>query len=146
MIIGQIQDGIVLDHITAGRGMQIYNILRLGALDCTVAMIKNAESKKMGQKDIIKIGRVIDLDFTILGYIDPGITVNIIKGGQIVKREHLSLPEKITGVIKCSNPRCITSTEQELTHEFYLANAEKKTYRCIYCDTDARVPNDSKLK
>lgn len=146
MIIGNITDGIVLDHITAGRGMSIYNILHLGELDCTVAMIKNAESHKMGQKDIIKIGRVIDLDFNILGYIDPGITVNIIKDGKIVKREQLTLPEKITGVIKCANPRCITSTEQEIVHEFYLANAEKKTYRCKYCDTDAPVRNDLKLK
>jgi len=146
MIIGQIQDGIVLDHITAGRGMQIYNILGLGALDCTVAMIKNADSVKMGKKDIIKIGRVIDLDFTILGYIDPGITVNVIRGGQLVKREKLTLPEKITGVIRCANPRCITSTEQELVHQFYLASGQRKTYRCVYCDTEAKVPADSKLK
>lgn len=146
MIIGQINDGIVLDHITAGKGMQIYNILGLGALDCTVAMIKNADSRKMGLKDIIKIGRVIDLDFDILGYIDPGITVNIIKGGQIVKREHLRLPEKIYGVIKCSNPRCITSTEQELRHEFYLASTDTKTYRCVYCDCEARTATDIKLK
>ena len=135
MIIGQIQDGIVLDHITAGRGMEIYNILGLGKLDCTVAMIENAESAKMGKKDIIKIGQVIELDFTVLGYIDPGITVNIIENGKIAKREHLTLPEKITKVIKCSNPRCITSTEQELEHEFYLANREKRIYRCVYCDT-----------
>lgn len=146
MIIGQIQDGIVLDHITAGRGMQIYNILGLGALDCTVAMIKNADSVKMGKKDIIKIGRVIDLDFAILGYIDPGITVNVIRGGQLVKREKLTLPEKITGVIRCANPRCITSTEQELVHQFYLASGQRKTYRCVYCDTEAKVPAEGKLK
>ncbi len=146
MIIGQIQDGIVLDHITAGRGMQIYNILGLGSLDCTVAMIKNADSGKMGKKDIIKIGRVIDLDFAILGYIDPGITVNVIRGGQLAKREKLTLPEKITGVIRCANPRCITSTEQELEHQFYLASGQRKTYRCVYCDTEAKVTADSKLK
>ena len=137
MIIGQIKDGIVLDHITAGRGMEIYNILGLGKLDCTVAMIKNAESEKKGKKDIIKIGQVIDLDFDVLGYIDPGITVNIIRNGVLVKRAHLSLPERITGIIKCKNPRCITSTEQELLQEFRLVNPEKKIYRCVYCDSTA---------
>ena len=137
MIIGQIKDGIVLDHITAGRGMEIYNILGLGKLDCTVAMIKNAESEKKGKKDIIKIGQVIDLDFDVLGYIDPGITVNIIRDGALVKRAHLSLPESITGIIKCKNPRCITSTEQELLQEFRLVNPEKKIYRCVYCDSTA---------
>ena len=137
MIIGQIKDGIVLDHITAGRGMEIYNILGLGRLDCTVAMIKNAESEKKGKKDIIKIGQVIDLDFDVLGYIDPGITVNIIRDGALVKRAHLSLPERITGIIKCKNPRCFTSTEQELLQEFRLVNPEKKIYRCVYCDSTA---------
>ena len=137
MIIGQIKDGIVLDHITAGRAMEIYNILGLGKLDCTVAMIKNAESSKKGTKDIIKIGQVIDLDFDVLGYIDPGITVNVIKDGLLVKRFYLSLPEKVTGIIKCKNPRCISSVEQELVHEFRLVNPEKKVYRCIYCDSTA---------
>lgn len=137
MIIGQIKDGIVLDHITAGRGMEIYNILGLGKLDCTVAMIKNADSEKKGRKDIIKIGQVIDLDFDVLGYIDPGITVNIIRGGELAKRVYLTLPEKVTGIIRCKNPRCITSTEQELQHEFRLVNPEKKIYRCIYCDSTA---------
>ena len=137
MIIGQIKDGIVLDHITAGRAMEIYNILGLGKLDCTVAMIRNAESNKKGSKDIIKIGKVIDLDFTVLGYIDPGITVNIIKDGELAKRQHLSLPEKVTGIIKCKNPRCISSVEQELVHEFRLVNPESKVYRCIYCDSTA---------
>jgi len=143
MIIGQIKDGIVLDHITAGRAMEIYNILGLGKLDCTVAMIRNAESNKKGSKDIIKIGKVIDLDFTVLGYIDPGITVNIIKNGELAKRQHLSLPEKVTGIIKCKNPRCISSVEQELVHEFRLVNPEKKVYRCIYCDSTApRISGD----
>ena len=137
MIIGQIKDGIVLDHITAGRGMEIYNILGLGKLDCTVAMIKNADSEKKGRKDIIKIGQVIDLDFDVLGYIDPGITVNIIRGGELAKRVYLTLPEKVTGIIRCKNPRCINSTEQELQHEFRLVNPEKKIYRCIYCDSTA---------
>ncbi len=138
MIIGQINDGIVLDHITAGKGMQIYDILGLSELECVVAMIKNAESVKMGKKDIIKIGKVIDLDFDILGYIDPGITVNVINGGKLVKREHLHLPQRVSGVIKCKNPRCITSTEQELKHEFYLSDPEKKVYRCLYCEAKAK--------
>ena len=137
MIIGQIKDGIVLDHITAGRGIEIYQILKLHELDCTVAMIENADSVKMGRKDIIKVGKVIDLNFDILGYIDPGITVNIINDGKLVKREHLRLPERIRGVIRCKNPRCITSTEQELTHEFRLTDPERKVYRCIYCENEA---------
>ena len=137
MIIGQIKDGIVLDHITAGRGREIYDILNLSKLNCTVAMIKNADSVKMGKKDIIKVAQLIDLDFTVLGYLDPGITVNIIKDGELLKREHLSLPEKVTGIIKCKNPRCISSVEQELVHEFRLVNPEKKVYRCIYCDSTA---------
>lgn len=137
MIIGQIKDGIVLDHITAGNSIRIYEILSLGKLDCTVAMIQNADSRKMGKKDIIKIGKVIDLDFDILGYIDPGITVNIINDGKLVKREHLSLPEKVSNIIKCRNPRCITTVEQELTHEFFLSDREKKIYRCVYCESEA---------
>ena len=137
MIIGQLVDGIVLDHITAGKGMEIYNVLGLGELNCTVAMIKNADSVKMGKKDIIKIGQLIDLNVEVLGYLDPGITVNIIQNGERVKRERLTLPEKVTGIIKCKNPRCITSTEQELVHEFKLVDAEKKIYRCIYCESEA---------
>ena len=138
MIIGQIKDGIVLDHITAGRGMDIYKILGLGELDCTVAMIKNAESEKMGKKDIIKIGRVIDIDFAVLGYIDPGITVNIIENGKLAKREHLSLPNVVMDVIRCKNPRCITSIEQELRHEFRLTDPAKGIYRCVYCEAKAK--------
>ena len=138
MIIGQIRDGIVLDHITAGKGMDIYRILGLGELDCVVAMIKNADSVKMGKKDIIKIGRVIDLDFAVLGYIDPGITVNIIRDGALAKRERLTLPERITDVIRCKNPRCITSVEQELRHEFKLTDREKGVYRCVYCEAKAK--------
>ena len=137
MIIGQLKDGIVLDHITAGRGQEIYNILGLDQLDCTVAMIKNADSVKMGKKDIIKIGQVMDLDFEVLGYLDPGITVSIIRDGALAKRHQVALPEKVTGIIKCKNPRCITSTEQELVHEFKLVDAEKKVYRCIYCESEA---------
>lgn len=137
MIIGQIKDGIVLDHITAGRGMDIYKILELNKLSCTVAMIERADSAKMGRKDIIKIGQNIDIDFDVLGYIDPGITVNIIRGGQVVERRKLALPERVIGVLKCKNPRCITSAEQELVHEFKLTDPVKQVYRCIYCEQKA---------
>ena len=105
MIIGQIKDGIVLDHITAGNGMKIYNILKLGELDCTVALIKNADSPKMGKKDIIKISTLLDLDLDVLGYLDPGITVNIVRDGTVAERRKLELPERVVGVIKCKNPR-----------------------------------------
>ena len=142
MIIGKIKDGIVLDHITAGRGMEIYKILGLDKLDCTIAMIKNADSIKMGKKDIIKVGQIIDLNFDVLGYIDPGITVNIIQDGELVKREHLTLPERVRDIIKCKNPRCITSTEQELVQEFRLTDREKKIYRCIYCEHEAPKPEE----
>ena len=138
MIIGALRDGYVLDHITAGRGMDIYNLLKLDELDCSVAMIKNAESEKMGLKDIIKIGKLMDLDFDVLGFVDPGITVDIIRDGKQVEKLHLSLPETISGVIRCKNPRCITSTEQGLVHRFRLADREKKVYRCIYCDSSAK--------
>ena len=137
MIIGQIKDGIVLDHITAGKAMQIYETLKLGKLDCSVAMIQNADSVKMGKKDIIKIGTLMDLNLDVLGYIDPGITVNVIRDGKIDKRYHLWLPERIVGVIKCKNPRCITSVEVNAVHEFRLADKEKKIYRCIYCEHQA---------
>ncbi|MBQ4627366.1 MAG: aspartate carbamoyltransferase regulatory subunit [Clostridia bacterium] len=137
MIIGQLKDGIVLDHITAGRGMEIYNILKLGEMDCMVAIVNNADSIKMGKKDIIKISELIELDLDVLGYLDPGITVNIIKNGERAKREKLSLPDYVTGVIKCKNPRCITSVEQELEHKFKLTDRENKVYRCIYCESKA---------
>ena len=137
MIIGQIKDGIVLDHITAGRGMEIYKILQLDKLNCTVAMIERAVSPKMGRKDIIKVDQLIDLDFDVLGYMDPGITVNIIKNGEVAERINLKLPERVVDVLKCKNPRCITSTEQEIVHEFKLTDPEKQVYRCIYCDQKA---------
>ena len=138
MIIGQIKDGIVLDHITAGKAMEVYNILKLGKLDCTVAMIKNADSEKMVKKDIIKIGTMLDINFDVLGYIDPGITVNIIRDGKVAARRRLALPERVVGVIKCKNPRCITSIEQEIVHEFKLTDPAKKIYRCIYCEQQAK--------
>ena len=137
MIIGQIKDGIVLDHIAAGKGMEIYHVLGLSERKCTVALIQNADSVKMGKKDIIKIDEVIELNFDVLGYIDPGITVNIIRDGKLAKREHLALPERVKDVIRCKNPRCITSTEQELPHIFCLSDADKKVYRCLYCETKA---------
>ncbi|NLN55548.1 MAG: aspartate carbamoyltransferase regulatory subunit [Clostridiales bacterium] len=137
MVIGQITDGIVLDHITAGRGMEIYQTLGLGSLGCTVAMINNAESTKMGRKDIIKIGKIIDLDFTVLGYIDPGITVNVIRNGKLFKRDHLTLPERLVNILKCKNPRCITSVEREIDQIFRLTDTKNHTYRCVYCDSKA---------
>ena len=137
MIIGQIKEGIVLDHITAGNGMNIYNVLNLGKLDCSVALIKNAESPKMGKKDIIKIGTLMDIDFDILGYLDPGVTVNIIRDGNVAERRHVALPQRVVDVIKCKNPRCITSVEREIVHEFKLTDPVKKIYRCIYCEQAA---------
>ena len=137
MIIGQIKDGIVLDHITAGRGAEIYRVLELSSMNCTVAMIERAPSPKMGSKDIIKIDQVLDMDFNVLGYIDPGITVNIIRDGKVSERRRLTLPEKVFGVLKCKNPRCITSVEQELIHEFKLTDAKNQVYRCVYCDQKA---------
>ena len=139
MIIGQIKDGIVLDHITAGKSMEIYNVLKLGKLDCNVAMIQNAPSPKMGKKDIIKIGTLMDINMDVLGYIDPGITVNIIRNSKVDKRYHLWLPERVVGVIKCKNPRCITSTEVNVVHEFRLADKDRKIYRCIYCEHEAKT-------
>ena len=137
MIIGQIKDGIVLDHITAGNAMNIYNVLDLDHLDCTVALIKNADSPKMGKKDIIKISTHMDIDLDILGYLDPGITVNIIRDGEVAERRHVALPQRVVGVIKCRNPRCITSVEREIVHEFKLTDPVKKVYRCIYCEQKA---------
>jgi len=138
MIVTPLENGIVLDHIKPGKGIEIYNILKLNELDCNVALILNAASVKMGKKDIIKIAELIQLDLDILGYIDSGITVSIVKDGKVCERKRLSLPEKITGVIKCKNPRCITSTEQELIHMFKLTDREKGVYRCMYCETKAK--------
>jgi len=137
MNIDSIKCGFVLDHIKAGKSMDIYKYLELDKLDCCVAIIKNVKSSKMGRKDIIKIDDEFDLNLDILGYIDPNITVNVIKDGVIVDKRHLELPEKIANIIKCKNPRCITSIEQELDHVFKLADKEKETYRCIYCEAEA---------
>ena len=134
MNIGHIENGIVLDHITAGKGMDIYNVLNLGKLDCAVALIKNAESPKMGKKDIIKISTLLDIDLEVLGYLDPGITVNVIRDGEVAEQRTLELPQRVVGVIKCKNPRCITSVEREIVHEAKLTDPVKKIYRCIYCE------------
>ena len=133
--ISGIKEGVVLDHIQAGKSMEIYKYLGLGKMDCTVAIIKNARSSKMGRKDIIKIEGPLDsLDLDVLGYIDHTITVNIIRDERIVEKRCLSLPDRLVNVIHCKNPRCITSVEQELPHIFYLADKEKEGYRCQYCD------------
>jgi len=135
MIIGSIKDGIVIDHIPAGRAMELYKYLDLENVDCEVAIIKNAQSQKLGRKDVLKINEIIDINYELLGYIAPDITVNIIRDGQKAHKMHPGLPETITGVIKCKNPRCITTTEQELPHKFKLVDAKHGIYRCIYCES-----------
>lgn len=138
MTVDSIKNGIVIDHIRAGQSMELYNILGLSELDCSVAIIKNVQSAKMGKKDIIKIDAQLDLDLDVLGYIDPGITVNIIKNGARVEKHHAALPSLVRGVIKCKNPRCITSTEQDIEHIFRLTDKEHRIYRCIYCESKAK--------
>ena len=135
LTVGRIEEGFVLDHIEAGKCMTIYHYLKLDELDCCVAIIKNARSDKMGKKDIIKVEcspEMLDLD--VLGFIDHNITVNIIRDGEIVAKKPLTLPKKITNVIRCKNPRCITSIEQGLDQVFFLADEEKEIYRCQYCE------------
>lgn len=135
MKIDSIKNGIVIDHIEAGKGMEIYNLLHLDSLECAVAIIKNATSNKMGKKDIIKIDDAIELDMDILGFVSPSATVDIIRNGELVEKKKMSVPEKLENVIFCKNPRCISSTEQELPHIFKLTNEGKREYRCIYCET-----------
>ena len=133
--VSTLSEGFVLDHIQAGKSMEIYKHLKLDKLDCVVAIIKNASSKKMVKKDIIKIECPIDvIDLDILGFIDHNITVNIIQNDKIIEKKRLTLPEKITNVIKCKNPRCITSVEQQLEHVFVLTDPENIVYRCQYCE------------
>ena len=137
--VGQLNEGVVLDHIEAGKSMEIYNYLNLDKMDCCVAIIKNAHSNKMGKKDIIKVECPIDeLDLNVLGYIDHNITVNIIKDAQIVTKKDLSLPKRLVNIISCKNPRCITSIEQELDQIFFLADPEQEIYRCLYCEEKFR--------
>lgn len=138
MNIDSITNGIVIDHITAGCGMRLYELLGLDSLDVSVAIIKNVASKKMGIKDIIKIDADIPVNFDVIGFVDPDATVNIIKNGVLSEKKSISMPETLTNVIKCKNPRCITSTEQELDHIFKLTDGKAKTYRCIYCETKAQ--------
>ena len=137
MNIDSIRNGIVIDHITAGKGMELYRLLELDNLDCSVALIKNVHSNKMGKKDIIKIDADLDLDVKILGYVDPGVTVDIIRDSKLVDKKRISLPNEIKNVIFCKNPRCITSTEQELPHVFKLTDEKNRVFRCIYCETKA---------
>ena len=133
--VGRIAEGFVLDHIQAGKSMEIYKYLNLDKLDCTVAIIKNARSEKMGKKDIMKIECPIDyIDLEVLGFIDHNITVNIVKDEEIVEKMALTLPKEIRNIVRCRNPRCITSIEQELDHVFLLTNEEKEIYRCKYCE------------
>ena len=138
MIIDSIKNGIVIDHITAGKGMELYNILGLGDCDNAVALLQNVVSTKFGRKDIIKIEGVMEVDWDLVGFVDPNITVNIIRDGESVEKRQLKLPETITGVIRCKNPRCITSVEQELQQVFKLTDREKRVYRCLYCETQAK--------
>ena len=137
MKIDSIQNGVVIDHITAGCGMKLYELLGLDTMDCSVALIRNVASKKMGRKDIIKIDAAIPVNLDVIGYVDPDATVNIIRDGEMVEKKSIPMPEQLVNVIKCKNPRCITSCEQELSHIVRLTDREKKVYRCIYCETKA---------
>ena len=138
MNIDSIKNGIVIDHITAGKGMEIYKLLGLDSLDCSVALIKNVASRKMGKKDIIKIDSDFDVDTDILGFVDPDVTVNIIKDGKTAEKKTIGLPERLTNVLTCKNPRCISATEQELPQIFKLTDKERRVYRCLYCETKAK--------
>ncbi len=137
MNVDSIKNGIVIDHITAGKGMKLYNLLGLDSLECSVALIKNVPSKKSGTKDIIKIDTDFEIDTDILGYVDPNVTVNVIKDGNIIEKKNIELPKVLNNVLFCKNPRCITATEQEIVHTFRLTDKENQVYRCIYCDTKA---------
>jgi len=136
--IDEIKNGIVIDHIPAGRGMLLSELLNLDSLDCPVAIIKNVGSAKMGKKEIIKIDADIPVNFDIVGYVAPSVTINIIKDGTICEKKSVTLPAELRNVIKCKNPRCITTVEQELDHIFKLTDVEKGVYRCIYCETAAK--------
>ena len=138
MNVDEIKNGVVIDHIKAGQAMEIYKFLGLDKFDCTVAIIKNAQSRRMGKKDIIKVDTDIELELSVLGYIDHNLTVNVIKDGVKVRKYHPELPLEIVDIVKCKNPRCITSTEQELPHVFKLTDRENSVYRCIYCESKAK--------
>lgn len=137
MRVDSMKDGMVIDHIACGKAMDIYGMLALDKLDCAVALLQSVPSKKMGKKDIIKIDRILDINFDALGFISPNITIDIVRGGEVVEKKHIELPEKLTDILVCKNPRCITSVEQDIHHVFRLTDKEKGVYRCIYCDTKA---------
>ncbi|MBQ9109505.1 MAG: aspartate carbamoyltransferase regulatory subunit [Oscillospiraceae bacterium] len=138
MVIDSIRDGIVIDHIKAGLGLEIYRLLKLGKLDCQVAIIQHATSQKGNKKDVIKIDSPIEIDLDVLGYLDPGCTVNVIRDSKVAEKYHPAIPETLTGVISCKNPRCITSAESDLPHVFRLTDKDAQVYRCIYCETMAK--------
>lgn len=138
MNVDSIKNGYVIDHIKAGQAMRIYQALELDDLDCSIAIIKNVNSEKMGKKDIIKIDELIKLNLDVLGYIDPNITINVIENGVKMRKVHPDLPQKLVGILKCKNPRCITSVEPELPHIFNLTDSEKRIYRCVYCESKAK--------
>ena len=138
MNIDAIKNGIVIDHITAGRGMRLYRLLGLEQLECSVAIITGAVSRKSGKKDIIKIDAAIDLDLDLIGYVDPNVTVNIIRDGKLVEKKRMALPEKLVNVVRCHNPRCISATEQELHQVFVLTDKAARVYRCLYCESRAK--------
>lgn len=137
MNIDSIQNGVVIDHITAGQGMQLYHLLKLDDTELSVAIIRNVNSGKMGKKDIIKIDADIPINLDVIAYVDPGATVNIIRNGKLIEKRQMELPLELHDVLTCKNPRCITSTEQELHHIFRLTDRNEKVYRCIYCETQA---------
>ena len=139
MNIDGVKNGIVLDHIKAGKSMMVYELLGLDKIDSCVAVIQNADSEKYGKKDIIKIDDRIELDLDILGYIDSNITVNLVRDGKLEKKLHLELPETLKNVLKCKNPRCITTVEQEIVHSFRLVDRDRKAYRYIYCDAEHKA-------
>ena len=138
MNIDPIRNGVVIDHITAGRGMEIYRLLGLDALECSVALIKYAPSTKMGKKDILKIDTELQVNLDVLGYVDPGVTVNTIKDGKRTEKKTIDLPRRLVNILKCKNPRCITSVEQELPQVFVLTDREHQVYRCEYCEARAK--------
>lgn len=135
MKVDSIRNGVVIDHITAGKGMRLYDLLGLDAMDCSVAIIKNVTSKKMGKKDIIKIDADIPVNLDVVGFVDPGATVNLIREGVLVEKKAMELPEELVNVIRCKNPRCISTCEQELKQVFRLTDRDNKVYRCLYCET-----------
>ena len=138
MNIDAICNGVVIDHITAGYGMRLYQLLGLEELDVSVAIIKNVTSRKLGRKDIIKIDAPIPVNLDVIGFVDPGATVNIIRDGKLIEKKNIEMPAELRNVIRCNNPRCITSTEQELPQVFRLTDRERKIYRCAYCETKAQ--------